>query len=142
MVGKRGFNHYNRYCHSVTSSASDTELAPPSFGEIGGIVHLQLGLLYVVHSYFSKQAFLIGRRVVFASAYRLSVLFSYQPADASSTIALVVGWSAIKVSLVLSLLAFRHYGLHCDVELGYWEFMAGYPLSSKVALTKHCQQPL
>jgi hypothetical protein len=36
--------------------------------------------------------------VVFASAYRLSVLFSYSPNDPSYTLAPTVGWTAIEVS--------------------------------------------
>ncbi|KAF9886704.1 hypothetical protein FE257_011218 [Aspergillus nanangensis] len=43
-------------------------------------------------------AFSLGFFVVFASAYRLTVLFSYTAADSSYTLAPTVGWTAIEMS--------------------------------------------
>ncbi|KAJ5888159.1 hypothetical protein N7495_008200 [Penicillium taxi] len=43
-------------------------------------------------------AFSLGFFVVFASAYRFSVLFSYNSADSSYTLAPVVSWTAIEMS--------------------------------------------
>ncbi|KAI0013158.1 hypothetical protein F4779DRAFT_566026 [Xylariaceae sp. FL0662B] len=43
-------------------------------------------------------AFGLGFFVVFASAYRVSVLFSYNAADPSYTLAPTVGWTAIEMS--------------------------------------------
>ncbi|EAW19719.1 uncharacterized protein NFIA_027930 [Aspergillus fischeri NRRL 181] len=43
-------------------------------------------------------AFSLGFFVVFASAYRFSVLFSYTSADSSYTLAPTVGWTAIEMS--------------------------------------------
>ncbi|GES57908.1 integral membrane protein [Aspergillus terreus] len=43
-------------------------------------------------------AFGLGFFVVFASAYRLSVLFTYSPTDSSYTLAPTVGWTAIEMS--------------------------------------------
>ncbi|KAL5365187.1 hypothetical protein BJX96DRAFT_158711 [Aspergillus floccosus] len=43
-------------------------------------------------------AFGLGFFVVFASAYRLSVLFTYDAADSSYTLAPTVGWTAIEMS--------------------------------------------
>ncbi|RAH47081.1 uncharacterized protein BO66DRAFT_403731 [Aspergillus aculeatinus CBS 121060] len=43
-------------------------------------------------------AFGLGFFVVFASAYRFSVLFSYTAADSSYTLAPTVGWTAIEMS--------------------------------------------
>ncbi|KAL4889363.1 hypothetical protein BDV59DRAFT_205350 [Aspergillus ambiguus] len=43
-------------------------------------------------------AFGLGFFVVFASAYRLTVLFTYQPTDSSYTLAPTVGWTAIEMS--------------------------------------------
>ncbi|KAK4864288.1 hypothetical protein LT330_010081 [Penicillium expansum] len=43
-------------------------------------------------------AFSLGFFVVFASAYRFSVLFSYTPLDSSYTLARTVGWTAIEMS--------------------------------------------
>ncbi|CAI7662241.1 unnamed protein product [Penicillium glandicola] len=43
-------------------------------------------------------AFSLGFFVVFASAYRFSVLFSYSAADSSYTLAPTVGWTAIEMS--------------------------------------------
>ncbi|CAG8908973.1 unnamed protein product [Penicillium egyptiacum] len=43
-------------------------------------------------------AFSLGFFVVFASAYRFSVLFSYSSADSSYTLAPTVGWTAIEMS--------------------------------------------
>ncbi|KAB5531361.1 hypothetical protein GE09DRAFT_1177404 [Coniochaeta sp. 2T2.1] len=43
-------------------------------------------------------AFSLGFFVVFASAYRFSVLFSYNPDDPSYTLAPTVGWTAIEMS--------------------------------------------
>ncbi|KAL4995028.1 hypothetical protein BDV10DRAFT_141864 [Aspergillus recurvatus] len=43
-------------------------------------------------------AFGLGFFVVFASAYRFSVLFSYDPLDSTYTLAPTVGWTAIEMS--------------------------------------------
>ncbi|KGO53358.1 hypothetical protein PEX1_082550 [Penicillium expansum] len=43
-------------------------------------------------------AFSLGFFVVFASAYRFSVLFTYTPLDSSYTLARTVGWTAIEMS--------------------------------------------
>ncbi|KAB5545510.1 hypothetical protein GE09DRAFT_1131405 [Coniochaeta sp. 2T2.1] len=43
-------------------------------------------------------AFSLGFFVVFASAYRFSVLFSYSPTDPTYTLAPTVGWTAIEMS--------------------------------------------
>ncbi|KAJ5824282.1 hypothetical protein N7447_006622 [Penicillium robsamsonii] len=43
-------------------------------------------------------AFSLGFFVVFASAYRFSVLFSYSPADSSYTLAPTVSWTAIEMA--------------------------------------------
>ncbi|KAL4811894.1 hypothetical protein BDW67DRAFT_189207 [Aspergillus spinulosporus] len=43
-------------------------------------------------------AFSLGFFVVFASAYRFSVLFSYDPLDSTYTLAPTVGWTAIEMS--------------------------------------------
>lgn len=60
-------------------------------------VAFSLGFLYALHPSDPGQA-LTNYSVVFASAYRFSVLFSYTSADSSYTLAPTVGWTAIEMS--------------------------------------------
>lgn len=59
------------------------------------ILKLQLRLSEKIAVLF---AFSLGFFVVFASAYRFSVLFTYDPMDSSYTLAPTVGWTAIEMS--------------------------------------------